>query len=245
MQKFWEKTKKSMTVGINVAMDATGASKIEEDPEYVEMSEKICQITNQAKNLHKMIDNFIVDAHKYALSQSILSSAFTDGFYPEDGPVYANSRSGQACSESFLQHASNMTQIHIKTQVLEPIVGIEEQIAQLTEVIEKRRNNLILMKNAESKLEKARAKKQQSEITPLEEEAAHRRSKYTQYHSEYMASARDIESKRIQIFSKAFNSYQFYIMELYERMSNKMNDELTQFPFHTLKDELPNITQDK
>ena len=58
MQKFWEKTKKTVTVGFNEAAEGLGAKKVEEDPEFLTKFERLQFIKQHATDLQKSIEGF-------------------------------------------------------------------------------------------------------------------------------------------------------------------------------------------
>ena len=223
MQKFWEKTKNNLTVSLNVAMDVTGTLKIDEDPEFIEISNQINKILNDSKVLRSQIEEMGINYIKNIKSQISLNYTFTTLFEPNDGEILTISKKSYQNIKYLEDLSIKFIEEFIPNFILSSLNNLENQIFELTKISEKRKKNLIIMKNYEK-----------SKNNNLIDKIAHYRAKFTHYNSLYLNNSKELFSKKNVAFSQCFKGYQSFIFKLYNLFNEKFNENLNNFNFNKI-----------
>ncbi|OHT05789.1 hypothetical protein TRFO_26387 [Tritrichomonas foetus] len=240
MKKIWEKTKKTATVAKAKVEDTLKKGEAEEDPDFKVKVEQLTFMTQKANAILTAINNYKSVAQKLSVDATVVASAYSDAFTPEDSPYKQNADQFKTAADDFSTIINNLVESRIPQQVIQPLVNVTNEITRLRLIEKKRYKNRALLNQAEAHLKTAREKCKN--VSQAEEAAAHRRAKYTKYHNEFITGVSTLYEKRGETFGASLNAFQFYVVETTEELKKRIASQLASFPYTQLQGQIPSMT---
>lgn len=226
MKKFLTKASESITVGLGVALDKTGAKKITEDEMVIELGDKVKVYAGKASHLLSELNSFFKSFSGYLSAQNSASTSFADCFINDE--VNRNfSSEGKEVTEIHMKYGSNY-KAYFNQFISAPLEALIQENEDLKKLASKRREQLILLKDAEKKLQKLR--NENKDYASTEEDCAHKRAKFTSTHNNFIANANKYIEKANTVFAEVYEAYQYYNIQFAQLSAQSYNNRLSDFP---------------
>lgn len=241
----WERTKKSVTLGVAKAKDGMSSSKKKkenEDPAYIVQYEHLHELQDQCSMLIKVLTNLGNQYCNAARSTAEVSQIFSEIIPIDTEPYHTHTFRSKDGSDHIKVYAEYLKNHYIPQNEINLIKLCQEQIAQLKIIKDKRKENRILLKQEESHLATAREKNKDVQIH--EERTRNQREQYERYHNDFLNGVSRLYENRMNYFGKAYQIYQFYMLELIELQKAHLVTALGDFPFDQIRNEIPSLTQE-
>ena len=215
----------------------------EDEPEILQIEAELQGVFNSSTNLIEEVNNFVKYSRNYLIAMSEAANsyllAFPDG--NELNEIAQNSATSiNKCKERELNQFDKIINIEIISK-LKYIKNCSEKLLQLGEERDKAR---ILMKRSDVTLEEVKAKKDQKKISEKLQKNQTRHREFQTYHNLFLSQANDFLSSYLEIYDKAFNSFQFFIGVLSLHLKKEIFDTKGDFPYDELAQFLQPISID-
>ena len=241
MQKFWEKTKNSVALGLNSIQEATGSSAIQEDASFLELYNQIKESEQKLLDVQTSIKGYSKYVSKMASSQYILSGQIANLFKPDDQIGQISSSAHQA-QEQIFTNSRNLSQNYIPTHLLEKINILQNELDPILQVVNKRKRNHVLLNEAYKDLDKAKAKGKIKDIGEYQEKAAKRQKKFSLLDEQFTTLAKAYLSKLPSAYEDIFNAFQFYVTEFFVE-GEKQLTSIPSYDFDSQKGKYPSLNE--
>ena len=127
MLKFWEKTKNTVTLGINQIQEATGNQTVQEDAAYLdtynaikESAAKLSSIKTTAKDFAKYIEK--MTTAQYTLSGQIAA------LFKSDDAYFSIAKSAHQAQEAVFTNSRNLSGCYLEAQVLSKVTELQKEV---------------------------------------------------------------------------------------------------------------------
>lgn len=240
----WERTKKSVTLSVAKAKDGMSSSKKKkenEDPAYVVQYDHLHELQDQCAMLIKVLTNFGNQYYNVARSTAEVSQIFSEIIPIDSEPYHTHTVRSKDGNDHMKIYSEYLKNHYIPQNEINLIKLCQEQIAQLKVIKNKRKENRILLKQEESHLATAREKNKDVQIH--EEKTRNQREQYERYHNDFLNGVSRLYENRMNYFGKAYQIYQFYMLELIELQRAHLITNMEDFPFEQIRQEVPSITE--
>lgn len=241
MLKFWEKTKNTVTLGINQIQEATGNQTIQEDAAYLdtynaikESNAKLASIKSTAKDFAKYIEK--MTTAQYTLSGQIAA------LFKSDDSHFSVAKSAHQAQEAVFTNSRNLAGCYLESQILNKVADLQKELDEILKINDKRKKNHILLNDAQKDLEKAKSKGKVKDIGELQEKVAKRQAKFAQYDGQFNTLAGQYLSKAPAAYGEIFDAFQFYIAQFYEEGKKQAIDVVPDFKYSNQLGKYPSIT---
>lgn len=241
----WERTKKSVTLGVAKAKDGMSSSKKKkenEDPAYVVQYDHLHELQDQCSMLIKVLTGLGAQFYNTARSAAEVSQAFSEVIPIDSEPYHTHTLRSKDGNDHMKIYAEYLKNHYIPQNEINLIKLCQEQIAQLKVIKNKRKEHRVLLKQEESHLATAREKNKDVQIH--EERTRNQREQYERYHNDFLNGVSRLYENRMNYFGKAYQVYQFYMLELIELQKVHLVSTLGDFPFERVRQEVPSLTQE-
>ena len=242
MMKFWEKTKKTVAIGINSIQEATGTSSLEEDSSYLEIYNKIKESEQKLSDLQSSIQRYSKYVSKMSSAQFTLSGQIASLFSSDD-KLSSTASAAQQAQEQIYTNSRNLSQNYLHTHLINKIILLQKELEPILVTINKRKKNHVLLVEAQKDLTRAKSKGKIKDIAEYQEKAAKRQEKFNQYNDKFNTTANEFLSKLPAAYEDLFNSFQFYVTEYYVEGEKQLTTKVPGYDFESQKSRFPSITQ--
>jgi hypothetical protein len=234
MKALWKNVKQSATIAV---AKVTNTSK-DEDPAYITKSELLRKIEADSISLSRALQDWAHTLNTHSTTSLALSSAFVEAFNESDAPYFATAVRSREGLATLGQCHGNLQQTHIPHFCIEKLSEFQARIRSLAALREARKQSRILMLNEEKKLKEAQ-ERHSAGLEHREERYNAQKIEYERLHTQFMAGIEEIEQAKVDVFGRVFHCYRFYLMELVELQHQVIVQQIPDFPYETLKQELP------
>lgn len=241
----WERTKKSVTLSVAKAKDGMSSSKKKkenEDPAYVVQYDHLHELQDQCAMLIKVLTSLGTQYCNAARSAAEVSQIFSEIIPIDSEPYHTHTIRSKDGNDHMKIYSEYLKNHYIPQNEISLIKLCQEQIAQLKVIKNKRKEHRILLKQEESHL--ATAKEKNKDVQIHEEKTRNQREQYERYHNDFLNGVSRLYENRMNYFGKAYQIYQFYMLELIELQKAHIISALEDFPFEKIRQEIPSITQE-
>jgi hypothetical protein len=95
------------------------------------------------------------------------------------------------------------------------------------------------MQSEEKNLKAAQEKNK--DVPHRQERYDAQKAEYEKFHAQYMTEAEALLNQKAGIFSRSFEIYQFFVLDLLDRKTATVGNFRQQIPYSTMKQELPGV----
>ncbi|OHT00551.1 hypothetical protein TRFO_07868 [Tritrichomonas foetus] len=243
MKKFLSKTKKSVTLGYAKAKDGISSDKKKkenEDPDYVLHYEHLHMLQDQCALLTKSFNSIGVQSFNTANAAVAASATFAEIIQVDAEPYHTHALKSKDGFDRLKLVTENLRSHYIPQNEINLIKLCQEQIVQLKVIKNKRKKNRVLLLQEESHLAAAREKNKDVDLH--EEKTRIRREKYERYHNDFINGVSRLYENRMNYFGKAYQIYQFYMLELIALQQQYIVQPLNDFPLQKMRAETTSLT---
>ena len=218
MKAFLAKTKESIQNANNRIAAQVAGSKLEETPEYTEVSNHLDQVHEKFQKMNESVNqvNSIFKENQKVFSRlpDILNSSVAEG--EENKVDYAQVTA--ACEK--------VNSTLFKQYVSEPLKLALDQTKHLKEVRDKRITARLSYENSNKIYEerKAKGKDTPEELEKKEKEVNDKKAKYEELDKEFLEGAKKVYDDRNETVKKVFAAFTYY----YTNVNKLINEQLTQ-----------------
>lgn len=250
MKNLWKKAKQSVTIGVGKIKD----KKEEDDPEYLEASEKLRAAEKQIHSVIFALQIWSKGLTTLSTSQVEMANLWEQVFDPGDDPYHSQAVKSKEGIEGMHEAYTNVSQAHIPGFLVKPLSELMTKVKELKRAKSQRKNHQLLLKNEEKNLKSAQERvdkgdpkpeKQEKNVKALErqeERTTAQRAEYEKWHDTFMSGVHELESKRKQVLKRVFEAYQFYLMEFVELQQAALSERETEFSMELLRGKYPSAT---
>jgi len=229
MQKFWEKTKETFTIGVGTAMEITGTKKFEETPEFLAKVQFLDTFEMNCKNLQRSLNSFSASINNLGESESETASVFAKSFEGDGGQFEQMSLNFRGVADATKQTLQEMTNTSMSQNTIQPILQTLEEISRLKKIMSKRKKNQILLDSAQSKYNSACEKGKTAQLPELQQAVELRKSKFDQHNGAFISGVDALINSRNEFFTRIFNSHQYFVKEMITQMKNNYESQMQNF----------------
>lgn len=214
MKNFWQKTKKSVTLGMAKAKDGISwkKKKLEnETPDYVLHYDRLHLLQDQCDTLQRVLTYYGNHYLELFRTTSEIAGYFSELIAIDSEPYHTNTIQSKDANDHLKIYAEYLKNHYIPQHEIALVKLCQEQIAQLKIIKNKRKKNKVLLKQEESALATARSKNKYVQL--YEEKVRIRQEKFDRYHNDFIKGVSRLYENRMNYFGRAYEIYQFYILE--------------------------------
>ncbi|OHT08241.1 hypothetical protein TRFO_23225 [Tritrichomonas foetus] len=219
MKKLWEKTKKSVTVGVAKMDEKFSHKSIDDDPEFVLHEGKLSEVDKAFSTVNQSINELNSIIKRNGIVLATLGDALLSSI-PEENSKRNFAVASQLLGKNVKTLTENAFNYYIPTHVLQPLTKAIDQVRNLKRIKEKCKKNRILLTQEEKKLKEARAK--DHEISKHEENVQKRQDKYTKYHGEFIAGVAEIYENRSTICVEVYTAAIYYLGDIFRLIQKEI-----------------------
>lgn len=224
MKGFLQKTKEAISVGTAKVDAKLNDKHIEDDPEFLACGQRLLQMKAMVHSFENQAAAMSKACREFSKVEKAVGKALQDSVDPDDdfrqvaeGVMQVGEKlekTGDACEKYYMP-----------TYVLWPLQNVYEEIKRLEKVKERTKKHKVLMGDDKSKLKSAT--KNGKDVEKYQKALDERKALYEQNFEDFKNGVDALWEKRRDIYERAYNGIQHYMLEVCEVVQSSMREKLT------------------
>lgn len=239
MKKFLDKTKKSITVGVARLDEKISDKKVDDGPEFDEKMQQFKEYEEAIKGFQKAAATLTQSVRNFGDTLIVSSESFNKAVKENDS-IKPLSQNAQSMADTIKIYYNNASAYYIPTYVIAPINEQLDKIREIKKLIDKRKDNQILLKQEQDKLKTAREKNQN--VQKHEESTEQRLQKFNSLHNQVLTEIANLYSSRLETYQTIFSSLVFYQSELMSLTLSNISASVPQCAMENNKAKFQSVT---